>query len=286
MFAIPYYRTLPYKILRRIRRNVSLKIGNRKLIVPIDNYGSMKAVLWQPSWKTQIIRWLLLEYPDTFVDIGANIGQTLLDFISAGIKTDYYGFEPNIECLHFLNQIIHLNHLEKYNLLPTALSDKSSLLPLYLIFNNQTDSSASILRNMRLEKKFDVEYVPAFRFDDIWEIFRNPKIGLIKIDVEGAELKVLQGMIKTIEKQRPLFICEVLFVSILHDFEDYSIRVKTLNILLHDLHYHVYLINKNHSHLEKLTEMKQIPLGIWTRENADQCDYLFLPAEKKNKLGL
>lgn len=286
MSVMPYYKVLPYQILRRIRRNVSLKIGNSKLIIPIENYGSMKDILWQPTWKTQVIRWVLHEYPDTFVDIGANIGQTMLDFISAGMNTDYYGFEPNIECLHFINKIIRLNHLDKYNLIPTALSDKSSLLPLYLIINNQTDSSASIIKNMRLEKKFDVEYVPAFRFDDVWEIFENPKIGLIKIDVEGAELKVLQGMAKTIQTQRPIFICEVLFASLSHDFEDYSIRVKALNKLLHDMHYHIFLINKNDSHLEKLTAMKQIPLGIWTRENANRCDYLFLPKEKKHTLRL
>lgn len=286
MSVKPYYHVLPYKILRRIRKKVSIKAGENRLQIPLNSYGSMKAILWHPSWKTHLIQKILTFSDGAFVDIGANMGQTLLDFASVRKDADYYGFEPNSECIHYMNQIIRLNQLNDFHIIPTALSEKPALSPLYMLTNNPTDSSASILREMRPEENYQIDYVPSFRFDDIWQVLNDPQIGLIKIDVEGAELNVLQGMPRVINEQRPVMICEVLFANSMGDFQAYTKRIKKLEEHLSKFDYQIYQINKNNDDFVALKHFEKFPLKVWTQENADDCDYLLLPKEKKEILSL
>jgi hypothetical protein len=53
-------------------------------------------------------------------------------------------------------------------------------------------------------------------FDEYIEKIPLKKINLIKIDVEGAEYKVLNGMKKTIAKYKPIIFCEIGFGKSLH----------------------------------------------------------------------
>jgi hypothetical protein len=68
-------------------------------------------------------------------------------------------------------------------------------------------------------------------------VFENclPPPDLVKIDVEGFELEVLKGMIKTIQKQAP-----ILFVAI----DDKANRSPILNMLA-DFNYSIEEIFKN-----------------------------------------
>ena len=49
------------------------------------------------------------------------------------------------------------------------------------------------------------------------------RVDYIKIDVEGAEIQVLRGGTKTIEKFRPIIQMEVTIFDVLVDLVDYSI---------------------------------------------------------------
>ena len=66
----------------------------------------------------------------------------------------------------------------------------------------------------------DIHLVPMFTLDRLLDYFPAPDI--IKIDVEGAEVEVLQGGSRMIEDIRPIIICEVarstrdVITSILH----------------------------------------------------------------------
>jgi len=69
------------------------------------------------------------------------------------------------------------------------------------------------------------------------------KPNVVKIDVDGAEIKVLKGMRKTISNYKPKIICEVHPDEILQMGND----IVELNILLRNLGYVIYKTKTNRS---------------------------------------
>lgn len=193
-------RVLPYRI--------------RELIRP-DKF------IWQRSWKTEIIKNLVDPHNGTFIDVGANLGQTLLDLYTVHPKASWLGFEPNAECSHYVRHLIATKALENHKLVPIALTDSElKILSLHINSLDSTDSSASLLAHLRptyAKRHFNLQLVPCFPFDDIRASLNINRIGFVKIDVEGAELEVLMGMRANLAECRPLVLCEVLFTDSLAD---------------------------------------------------------------------
>jgi hypothetical protein len=107
---------------------------------------------------------------------------------------------------------------------------------------------------------------------------------MIKIDVEGAELEVLQGAYQVILQDRPLIVCEVLFRDETALPEGQAERNAAIMRLLNELDYvALQLIKtpdlKSISNVIKVTEFSN---EVWTHENKDLCDYLFIPKEDEN----
>ena len=51
--------------------------------------------------------------------------------------------------------------------------------------------------------------VAAYRLDSLWREFGEPRIALLKIDVQGAEMRVLQGAAAMVASCRPVMLLEV-----------------------------------------------------------------------------
>lgn len=141
-----------------------------------------------------------------FVDVGANVGQTLLQVLAINRKQHYYGFEPNPSCVHYLLELIRINKFKNVTIYPVALSDNSGPSTLKMYTDSTTDSTASLIQDFR-ESQTGESNVMVLAGNCI---SFEKKIGLIKIDVEGSELEVLQGLATFIGRDRPLIICEVL----------------------------------------------------------------------------
>lgn len=114
--------------------------------------------------------------PDSIiVDVGAHHGfYTLLSASLLGGKGTVIAFEANRENFKILEQNIKLNHFANVRAYRAFVGDLSG----------------------RYNCKLD-------------EVLDGRKPALIKIDVEGAESKVLNGAIKIIDSARPNFICEL-----------------------------------------------------------------------------
>jgi len=146
----------------------------------------------------------------TFVDVGANIGQTFIKVLAIDPDRPYVGFDPQVECCVFINQFITDNRLQHAKVIPIALSNQNRLCTLFS--NHPGDDMASILdapsgvvQPWRLSR-----WVPARVGDEVFEELGLRDIGVIKIDVEGTELQVLSGLVRTLNEQRPIVVFEVL----------------------------------------------------------------------------
>ena len=143
-----------------------------------------------------IAAWLAAHNLDTgaAIDVGANIGNHTLYFSKLFSKV--FAFEP--DPLHF--QLLRFNTRDSagvycYNF---GLSDRTAKAPFIHERTRIVSEVNAAEANMTIDLK---------AMDDLPEISAS-KITLIKIDVEGHELQVLNGAKKTIERNFPIIIFE------------------------------------------------------------------------------
>jgi FkbM family methyltransferase len=145
-----------------------------------------------------------------FLDVGANIGQTLLKLLTLDRARQYVGFEPQVSCCSIIQQFIEDNHLENHTIFPLGLSENSRLVKLH-IRDADYDNTATIIEGFRPESFYrSFQHVYVRKGDEVMNELGNPCLSIIKIDAEGAELEVINGLSKTIREQTPFIIFEVL----------------------------------------------------------------------------
>jgi hypothetical protein len=65
-----------------------------------------------------------------FVDVGANLGQTLIEFWLIDSGNSYIGFEPNEACIEYLETLININSLDGCKIIPVGLFNKNGNRPI------------------------------------------------------------------------------------------------------------------------------------------------------------
>ena len=136
------------------------------------------------------------------IDIGANIGYyTTLLSQEAGDKGLILAIEPDLESFKYLSRSI--NSLKNKNVLsfPIAASNLRQKLPLYISKDNRGDN-----RLYQNNQKRDHFLVDCLTIDELSFQTKIESFDLIKIDVQGYEPKVFQGMQKTIRSSKNLTI--------------------------------------------------------------------------------
>jgi FkbM family methyltransferase len=268
------------KVWRRIVPRFSVVAGQRRIRISGNNLKSVSLLTWRDNWKSQIIRRILEVSNGDFIDVGANVGQTLIDFYSVGIARRYIGFEPNPGSYASLCMFTTENSFEACTILPIGLSDEMRVLNLYSAAGSTTDQGASIIPDIRGGGELQSSTILCCRFDDLRNDLKIHSIGLIKVDVEGAELQVLRGMESSLQAFRPPVLCEILFADARADIKKYADNVKAIWNYVEGLQYSVFSIQKRHQDLVKLVQVDLFPVQIWTSANGDECDYVLIPNEK------
>ncbi len=131
------------------------------------------------------------------VDIGSNEGN-YLDFLNdIFVLKKIYCFEP----INYLSQKLKKRYSNKnivvYNL---ALSNKKKTSN---FFEYSISSTSSLYKQNDLYKSLKkikkIKKVPVNKYDNFFKV--NKKIDICKIDVQGEDFKVLQGMQKNLKKR-------------------------------------------------------------------------------------
>lgn len=268
-----------HKSLARIETGLPsrrLKVGSSDFFLPSAFPNIAK---WKPNWKCQLIRRLIGSHAKpVFLDIGANLGQTLVDYLAADVGGNYFGFEPNPTCVMHLQRFIDLNKIPNAFVFPLCLSDTTEVVRFYK--KNDTDDSATIVSDLRPGEIQSQSFVPAFTLDNVVGQQNWCNVDLIKIDVEGAELSVLEGMTRVLEDLRPMIICEVLRADGNANLDSYKTTKSRLVQTLNQHRYSIFNVIKSASDgFVRLEKCDTFPIEIWTQNNANQCDYLFVPEE-------
>ena len=142
------------------------------------------------------------------IDIGANIGYySILASRLIGPEKRVISFEPQATMVSKLRRNIEANALCNVDVFQYALADKSGTATFNLPPEG-VEAFGSMHANGRFKVARTVE-VEMHRLDDVLETLGNPKIGLVKMDAEGAELLILRGAAKLLASpDRPDLIFE------------------------------------------------------------------------------
>lgn len=130
------------------------------------------------------------------LDIGANIGNHTL-FLSR-VFGEVHAFEPNPAMIARLEGNIAANDASHVQVHSFGLSDSNEFLPFEEATNKNAGSSRFVRNAANANKTLEVR-----RGDDVIKTLDLQKIDFIKIDVEGFEVAVLNGLSQTIAKHRP-----------------------------------------------------------------------------------
>jgi FkbM family methyltransferase len=258
--------------------STTINLNTKKFKVPIIKNMGLLNLSVKEDWFLELLKKLKVPEGTSFVDVGVNVGQTLLLFRSHYSNT-YWGFEPNPACVYYLNALIESNRFRNTHILPVGLSSEKTLAKFYR--KNDSDSAGTIVSDLRPDyyEAGETNYVPLFIFDELG-IDNMGSISLIKIDVEGAELEVLAGMSETLKKHQPVVICEILDCHSEKSVASMQARADSLVELMRSLNYSVYRILHKDSKIafEKTAEIK---LKVWTPQSWDLNDYLLVPPGKE-----
>jgi FkbM family methyltransferase len=153
---------------------------------------------------------------DTLIDIGTNKGGFLYWMINrAGRHGKVIGFEPQKFLYFFLKDFFSVDKYSQVTIESFALSDKEGLTTMIIPENGKSSApGASIHFTLEDSPSAKVEPVKTMTLDQYCTL-NNLKPTLIKIDVEGHELKVIEGGLQTLALYKPKLIleCEALQVG-------------------------------------------------------------------------
>lgn len=144
-----------------------------------------------------------------FYDIGANDGVFTVAY--APRCRMVYAFEPARVAADRLQARIDERGLANVSLFRVALSDEPGSL---LLHGYSDDTFNTLFRRTELElshyslEETDSEEISVFRLDDLADREDLPAPDLVKMDIEGAELRALLGGKRTIRSAMPVIISE------------------------------------------------------------------------------
>lgn len=145
---------------------------------------------------------------DTVVDVGANVGRyTLLASDLVGPSGHVHAFEPDPQSMYYLLSTVHRNRLTgRVTLWNEAASDRTANAELFLDLKTARTTSLKADAFSPDKQVRQPIVVGTARLEDV--ITQPPQF--IKIDVEGAELAVLEGASRLLRDYHPVVLVEVL----------------------------------------------------------------------------
>ena len=155
--------------------------------------------------------------PLNIIDIGAHIGVYSIEFGKIN-NNNVFSFEPFQKTFKILKENININNFTNIKLFNHGLLDedielylgppqhKSKYMSFFKYFDKYSLGSKTIFTDEDIK---DTSMMSKFYIGDrVSDITSLKKIDILKIDVEGSELKVIKGLKKTLFIHKPILCIE------------------------------------------------------------------------------
>lgn len=240
--------------------------GNDAAAVPVDMLSTADG--YEPHEFAMVnILCSYLEKDSVFLDVGANLGWYTLNVCKQYPLWKGYAFEPIPETFIRLQRNVEINQLKNCKLYQAGLSNENKIVSFYYDVEASGASSMADLREAESTVKVGCQ---VNRMDDFVETERLDRIDFIKCDVEGSELFVFQGGIRSIKRYKP-----VIFSEMLRKWSaKFNYHPNDMIYLLEDAGYQCFVLAENN----KLKRFGYVD------ENTVETNYFFLCPQVHKKM--
>jgi FkbM family methyltransferase len=185
----------------------------------------------------------LLQEGMTVVDVGGNHGLFSMEAAHFVGSTGYvYAFEPTPELCDHIRKHLEVNHIKNVYLLEKAVGSFDGNAKLRVHHEctglNSLASQDLVWQGSTLVAD-QVINVPLCKLDTVVNTENISHIDILKIDVEGFELEVLQGARNILVNQRVKYI--ILEIAEYHQ-QNSGLKIDDLLIFLDEVEYSIHLI--------------------------------------------
>ncbi len=175
---------------------------------------------------------------DIILDIGANIGiYSLLSASQIKNNISIYSFEPSDEIYNELIKNIELNGFQNIKCFNTAIGDYEGRIKLKMC----KDHAYNTIEEISMRPIIEVVEKSITTISNFCNQNNIDHIDILKIDVEGAEYRVIKGAeLYLIQRRAPIILCE--YNRIVHN-NNMEILTNLENSLI-EYGYVIYYLNK------------------------------------------
>jgi FkbM family methyltransferase len=184
--------------IKKIQITKKVDFADVVVNIIIDSLFELRARLTSGAAEPELVDYIkAFSRGSIFYDIGANVGTFSIyaDKMDNGISV--YAFEPNAFSFAKLVKNVHLNHCENVNVFPIAISNVSKCDVLYIPSTELGTATCQFGDKNYLKDGFEVSHgIFGSTIDDLVFNHNFPKPDYIKIDIDGLEMQVIEGMKK------------------------------------------------------------------------------------------
>ena len=138
------------------------------------------------------------------LDAGANLGPYSLVMSHLAAQGRVYAFEASRNTVELLKRNIKQNEIANVDVHHVAVSDRPG--PVEFNYNSDLPGCSFVSATaFRLE---EIETVEAITLDRFVEAMNLERLDVIKLDVEGSEVRTLRGSIELLQTFKPLLFVE------------------------------------------------------------------------------
>jgi FkbM family methyltransferase len=199
------------------------------------------------------------------VDIGAHLGYYTCELSRlAKSSGKVFAIEPMSKFNSTLKNLLKRKNINNVDLLQVALGGEGEYVEMGIPKVNNMKKFA-YARIMKVSTHMEYTESERIKNESGDYLFKDlPRLDFVKIDVEEVEVPVVASMLKTIEKFRPILLCELA-----NDNE----RIKLYEMIVH-FGYHVY----------GLENKKLCLLDIYSNKKTISHNHYFIPEQHEERL--
>jgi FkbM family methyltransferase len=168
-----------------------------------------EGVCEQGIWEQDLVQIVaaLVRPNTTYFDVGANIGLTSIPILAACSDCKVVSFEASPNVLQFLKRTVQDSRFcDRWQIIAKALGNEIGTTQ-FAMGSPKLSPFDGLLDTGRAGPTKGTT-VSISTLDAEWEALNNPKVSVIKLDIEGGELDALQGATRCIESEQPFIVLE------------------------------------------------------------------------------